>query len=269
MRVHIANYEPDRSGGGWTFQRNFTKVIPQASYEDADIYMIAGASMVSIDDAKKAKAEGKKVILRADNMPRRSRNARWVDDQGKTKIKALAEIADLVIYQSKWARDFLYPHLLVDGPVILNGVDTTIYNPDNRNAAPDSYLYARSSRDEGKNWIFAWYWFVNKKGTLEIAGRFSPENLKHNFDFYNNERYTFVGEQPSLVDSYKRNMFFLYTYLNDACSNTLIEALASGCQIIDVYGMLQTGGAPEIMELKDLSLERMCEEYDEALRSIN
>jgi hypothetical protein len=74
-----------------------------------------------------------------------------------------------------------------------------------------------------------------------------------------------MGEQPSLVDSMKRNKYFLYTYLNDACSNTLLEARASGMEIIDVHGRLQTGGAPEIMELDDLSLERMCNQYKEAL----
>lgn len=63
-------------------------------------------------------------------------------------------------------------------------------------------------------------------------------------------------------------IYFLYTYLNDACSNTLLEALASGCQIIDIQGMLTTGGAPEIMALDDISLDRMYKEYEVALSNV-
>lgn len=272
MRIHIAKYEPSRTGGGWAFQNNFAKgiallsdFVELSSYEDADVYFIAGASMVDKEEVRQAKSDGKKVVLRVDNMPRRSRNRRWIDDNGKTKIQIYAEIADVVIYQSEWARGFLEPFLGVSGPVVINGVDTKLFNPDNRQAPDDSYLYARSSRDEGKQWIMAWYWFSNNPGTLEIVGQFSHENIDHNFDFVNGERYRFMGVQEHMQDVYKRNRYFLYTYTNDACSNTLIEALASGCEIIDVYGQLATGGAPEIMACGDLSLERMTRQYLEAM----
>lgn len=260
----MAKFEPERKGGGWAFQKNLSKIIPQSSYEEAAIYLIAGASMLERSDVDKAKRDGKKIVVRLDNAPRNSRNR----NSGMSRLKYCTDNADLVVYQSKWARDFLYPFTGKDGPVILNGVDTSIYNSNSRIDDTDTYLYARSSRDEGKQWILAWYWFVNKKGILEIAGYFSPDNLTYNFDFYNGEKYRFVGVQPSLVDSYKRNRYFLYTYLNDACSNTLLEARACGCEIIDVYGMLQTGGAPEIMQLEDLSAERMAKEYIDVIGNL-
>lgn len=263
MKVHIANYEPGRIGGGWTFAKNIYSAF-NASYDEADIYFICGATQASHDDVRQAKADGKKIVLRIDNAVRNSRNR----GTGMTRMKAFADQADLVIYQSKWAKNLLKPFLGKDGAVILNGVDTTQYNSDNRNPDEDTCLYVRSSRDEGKGWLCAWYWFVNNKGRLEIAGKFSRENMEYNFDFYNNERYIFTGEHQNMVDVYKRNKFFLYTYLNDACSNTLLEARASGCQIIDVYGMLQTGGAPEIMACKDISLERMIKEYQTCLAVI-
>lgn len=264
--IHIANYEPGRQGGGWTFQNNFNKGISDkvATYEDCEIYFISSASIVSRDEVIKAKTDNKKIVLRIDNAIRNSRNR----NTGMTRMKDFCRMADLVIYQSQWAKDFLMPYTKTDGPVILNGVDTSLYNSDNRTAPEDSYLYVRSSRDEGKQWIMAWYWFVNNFGSLEIAGKFSGENLEYNFDFYNGEQYRFVGERPNLIDSYKRNKYFLYTYLNDACSNTLLEARASGCEIIDVYGMLGTGGAPEIMACKDISVERMNKEYLECLQAI-
>lgn len=264
MKIHIANYQ-EKIGGGWSFMANFNKCFGNAPYDDADIYFICGPTMASHDDIDRAKRDGKKIVLRIDNAVRNSRNR----GTGMSRLKSFCEKADLVIYQSEWAKKFLYPYTLTDGPVILNGVDTDIYNPNNRiSSTLDTYLYARSSRDEGKQWIMAWYWFVNNPGILEIAGKFSRENLEYGFDFFNNEKYVFIGEQPNLIDAFKRNKYFLYTYLNDACSNTLLEARASGCEIIDVYGMLQTGGAPEIMALKDVSLERMANEYRKVLNGI-
>jgi glycosyltransferase involved in cell wall biosynthesis len=182
-------------------------------------------------------------------------------------MKAFCELADLVIYQSEWARNFLMPFTGKDGKVILNGVDTARFCQ--RGTPPDdSYLYVRSSRDEGKQWVMAWYWFVNNPGVLEIVGKFSGENLDWGFDFFNGERFRFMGEQTYMPDVYNRNRYFLYTYLNDACSNTLLEARASGCEIVDVYGMLQTGGAPEIMACEDISVERMISDYREAIESL-
>lgn len=265
MKLHIANYEPDRTGGGWTFQQNFGKEMEHYPYSNSDIYFITSPSIVQRDDVVKAKQDGKKIVLRLDNVIRNSRNR----NTGMTRMKDMCGIADLVIYQSEWAKKFLMPFTKTDGVVILNGVDTAKYSANTGVERPDdSYLYVRSSRDEGKQWIMAWYWFVGNPGKLDIVGKFSPDNLEYNFDFYDDERYTFWGEQTNMVDLYRKNKNFLYTYLNDACSNTLLEARASGCNIIDVFGMLQTGGAPEIMACQDISLERMCREYKEALEQL-
>lgn len=258
MKIHIPNFEA-RIGGGWSFLNNFAKKFELHSYEESDIFLIAGPTMASHEQVEQAKKDGKKIVLRVDNAVRNSRNR----GTGMTRMKAFAEQSDLVIYQSEWARKFLMPFLKKDGVVILNGVDTEVFKPGN--PEEDTYLYVRSSRDEGKQWIAAWYWFVNNPGRLSIVGKFSPENVGYNFDFYNNEKFVFLGERNDMPDIYRQNKYFLYTYLNDACSNTLLEAIASGCEIIDVYGMLQTGGAPEIMACEDISLERMEKEYRNAL----
>lgn len=261
MKLHIANYQPDRIGGGWTFARNLAKDTHLYSYEESDTYLIAGPTMVDRVDVGRAMDDGKKIVLRVDNAVRNSRNR----GTGMTRLLDYARWADLVIYQSQWAKDFLMPFTDKDGPVILNGVDTRIYKPGRMTPDPDSYLYVRSSRDEGKQWIMAWYWFVNNPGRLDIVGKFSPENVEYKFDFYNGEYFRFLGEQTNMVDIYRQSKYFLYPYLNDACSNTLLEARACGMEIVDVYGMLSTGGAPEIMACEDISLERMCKQYEEAL----
>lgn len=269
MKIYLAKYEPGRIGGGWTFANNFVKGMGDSisNYDEADIYFIMSASMVQRKEVDKAKAYGKKIVLRVDNAIRNSRNR----NTGMTRMKDFYNLADLVIFQSQWAKNFLEPFLIptytdipIPTKVILNGVDKDKFYSHNK-GSDDSYLYVRSSRDEGKQWIMAWYWFVNNKGTLEIVGKFSPDNLEYNFDFYNHERFRFMGEQQNMSDVYRRNKYFLYTYLNDACSNTLLEARASGCEIIDVFGMLQTGGAPEIMACEDIGLERMCKEYEEVM----
>lgn len=259
MKLHLLNYEPDRRGGGWTQARYLYHSLECVAYEKSDTVLITGPTMASYDDVARAKNDGKKIVLRVDNAVRSSRNR----GTGMTRLKTFCEQADLVIYQSEWAKKFLYPYTKKDGAVILNGVDTKKFTKGTPES--DTYLYVRSSRDEGKQWIMAWYWFVNNPGRLSIVGKFSHENMEYDFDFYNNERYTFFGEQRNMPDIYRNNKYFLYTYLNDACSNTLLEARASGCEIIDVYGMLGTGGAPEIMECEDISLERMVKEYKEAL----
>lgn len=264
MKYHVLNYEPDRRGGGWTAARYLHEGLGCVDYHEADVIIITGPTMATHDQVNQAKADGKKIVFRVDNAVRDSRNR----GTGMTRMKAFADVADLVIYQSQWARDFLYPFTNKDGAVILNGVDTKKFNPDNRHAPDDSYLYVRSSRDEGKGWINAWYWFVNNPGVLEIVGKFSSENLDWNFDFYNGERFRFMGEQSDMADIFRRNKYFLYSYWMDACSNTLLEALASGCEIIDVYGALKTGGAPEIMACKDISVERMIKEYREAIETL-
>lgn len=256
MKTHILNYEPNRRGGGWTQARYLYEGLDSVSYEESDVVLITGATMASHDEVAKAKADGKKIVLRVDNAVRNSRNR----GTGMTRLKAFADMADLVIYQSQWAKNFLMPFTKKDGVVILNGVDTNKFK-DNNIGEDGTHLYVRSSRDEGKQWVMAWYWFVNNPGRLEIVGKFSGENIEYNFDFYNGEKFIFMGEQTNMSDVYRRNKYFLYTYLNDACSNTLLEAKASGCEIIDVYGMLGTGGAPEIMTCEDISIERMLREY--------
>lgn len=264
MKVHILNYEPNRIGGGWTAARYLYEGLESLPYDESDTILITGPTMASHGDVEKAKSDGKKIVLRVDNAVRNSRNR----GTGMTRLKAFCDAADLVVYQSEWAKRFLYPFTKKDGAVILNGADTKKYNTTGRMVEDDSYLYVRSSRDEGKQWIMAWYYFVNNHGKLNIVGKFSSDNLEYKFDFYNNEFIKFWGEQSNMADMYSNNRYFLYTYLNDACSNTLLEAIASGCEIIDVYGMLQTGGAPEIMACKDISVERMVTEYKEAIGSI-
>lgn len=277
MNIHLANYEPNKLGGGWRFSNNLAKGLGDklTTYEEAEIYFIASPTMASYEDVERAKQDKKKIVLRVDNIVRNSRNR----NTGMPRMKAFAEVADLVIYQSDFAKEILGEQFLaIDGPVIHNGCDTEIFNPKGREEALDArFTYSRVNRDETKNWEMARYIFQQEsyirdgQAFLNIVGAYSPELVEYNFDFYMDEKFKYWGivSDPNLMAViYKQTDYLIYTFWNDACSNTLIEALCSGCSIVDPYNMLETGGASEIWHCFEqhggqtyFTIERMTNEY--------
>lgn len=285
MKIYIANLELGRIGGGWSFQDSFYNGMADlvtTEYAEADIYFITSPSMVQRDEVQKAKQDGKKVVLRLDNAVRNSRNR----NTGMSRMKDFAEWADLIIYQSNWAKDYLMPFLGRAGEVILNGIDTTAFRPGSQPGDEDTVLYSRFNRDETKNFEVARYWFSryandHPKANLIAVGQFGEEIRSANFDFYNGEQFRYLGVLPKqeMADLYRQCGKFLYTYFNDACSNTLIEALCSGCEIVGDSYYRKTGGAAEIMAVfkkagdlekarRFFSIERMCLQYKEAIGGI-
>lgn len=276
MKLHIAKFEPERIGGGWSFTRNLVagladlRKVQVTGYEEADIYFIPSPSMVSREEVLKAKDDGKKIVLRIDNAVRNSRNR----NTGMTRMKDFANWADAVIYQSQWARSYLKEYLGKDGVVILNGVDTDLFRPFDVKNDTNNILYSRFNRDETKNFEVARYWFSryyhqHPESRLYIVGQFSQEIRDGNFDFYNGEDFEYLGvlTPKHLAKIYRNCSKFLYTYFNDACSNSLIEALVSGCELVGDKYYRQTGGAKEIIHMHQkhgrefFSLNRMAEDY--------
>jgi hypothetical protein len=108
MKIYIARLELGRTGGGWSFQDNFYNGLKDhvtANIEEADVYFISSPSMVQRAEVQEAKAKGLKIVLRLDNAVRNSRNR----NTGMSRMKDFAEWADLVVYQSEWAKDYLLP----------------------------------------------------------------------------------------------------------------------------------------------------------------
>lgn len=283
MKVHLANYQADKLGGGWSFARNLAKGLGDelSNYEDADIYFIAGPTMVSPDDVEQAKRDGKRIVLRIDNIVRNSRNR----NTGMSRMKRFTEMADAVVFQSEYALHLLgHQFLDIDGPVILNGCDTDIFHPNGREEALDArYIYSRVNRDETKNWEMARFIFQQQSNDrdghafLNIVGEYSPELVEYNFDFYQGERFKYWGpvRDPQIMALIYRNSdYLIYTFWNDACSNTLIEALCCGCTVVDEFGMRFTGGAPDILDkfmehgADYFTLERMTNDYKEVFNGL-
>ena len=171
MKIQILNESKQSLGGGWSFIRNFKKILKDFVVEedaktidliskDADICFIASPSMVNRGIVEAAKSMGKKIVLRLDNIPRNSRNR----GTGTPRLYDIAQMADLIIYQSLWAKNYLSPFIKKDGKVIYNGVDMELFNPEGPYkdfGKPDKkiYLYSRYNRDETKGWERAWFQF--------------------------------------------------------------------------------------------------------------
>ncbi len=287
MRIYIANQSEQSIGGGWSFINNFKKGIKQSfdhefanNYFDCDIFLIPGCTMISREAVEAAKNAGKKIVLRIDNIPRNSRNR----NTGTSRLYDFAQVADLIIYQSCWAKNFISQ--FIDpwnnklSAIIYNGVDTDIFKPEGNTEMLDGqpqYLYSRYNRDESKMWYQAWYefqqrFFKDKNSHLWIVGQFSPEVREYNFDFFGGaeSRYKYwgvVADKELMASIYRGADSLLVPYLNDACSNTLIEYLqcngVNGEIITGISG--QSGGTPEIIDLfkkgYDFSEKKMSEEY--------
>jgi glycosyltransferase involved in cell wall biosynthesis len=281
MKIFLANSSKQAIGGGWSWIRSFRHGMGDcitSNYDEADTYLIPSPTMVQREEVQQAKRDGKKIVLRIDNAVRNSRNR----NTGMSRMKDFYDWADVVVFQSQWSKDYLTPFLggREGIHVVLNGVETSLFNDGARlDSGRNVYLYSRYNRDETKNFEMARYVYsqihTDMGGDCElwIMGQFSPELVEGNFDFYNNERIKFWGVQDyqNLPSIYKSAGNLIYTYFNDACSNTLIEALCCGCHITDPYRMLTTGGAAEIIAAyhaygpEYFSLERMCSEYREAI----
>lgn len=272
MKIHLPNQSGQSLGGGFTFRRTFEKFLLRAGHEsvkveDADIVFVSGATMVTRDFVMEQKAKGKKIVLRVDNIPRNSRNR----NTGTSRLHDFAQAADLVIYQSQWAKDFISPFLRKDGPVILNGADEDVFKPSGPNRPADGepqYLYCQFNRDETKQWHVAWYDYIqiqrrHPKAHLWIAGNFSPELQQYKFDFFMGERVEYLGvisEPEEMAEIYRGTNRLLIPYYNDACSQTLIEARCCGVYIENAN---LTGGTPEIIasDVKDLTASAMTAKY--------
>ena len=278
MKIYLDNYEPNRTGGGWSFARHFVKGMGDlitTDYKEADIFFVTSASMTTREKVEQAKKDGKKVVLRVDNILRPSRNR----GGGMTHMRDYADNADLVIYQSRDAWDRLSDYLNKVGTIILNGTDESVFYPAKERPEALTYIYSRFNRDETKNWEIARDFYAETSHILKgdcqlyIVGQFSDELREYNFDFYQSENFKYLGVLPpqELADVYRNSSMLIYSYWRDACSNTLIEALMCGLKIAYPDPFFKKGSANEIHTLWDIygdsyfGLDRMCSEYKVAM----
>lgn len=271
IKICFPNISRQTIGGGFTFLNNIKKGIQAAQQayivnnpDDCNIYFITGAMMIDKYELEKVKKAGKKIIFRIDNWVKNSHNKGC----GTSRMKKCAGLADVIIYQSEWARQYISP-ICGDGVVFYNGVDKNIFYPPKKPRTGKKYLFVQYNRDENKRAPEAFYDFYTKAKMdsdveLWIIGKFSPEIIKYNFDFFNGERIFYKEPLPheKLAEIMRLCDYFYWPAYADASPNTLTEALACGCNPLLINPI---GGSVEIYDRYKQgilpSIEDMTEEY--------
>lgn len=276
MKVYIPNNSNKETiGGGWTFLRNFHNGLGDRVHfvdnvQDCDLVFIVGVTLTNTGEIHEAKKLGKPVVFRVDNVPRKSRNKRSTPHE---RMKELASLSDVVIYQSEWAKKYCEP-LCGEGTVIYNGVDTDIFS--NTKSSPDSdrknnYCFFYHGKNETKGFWHAHYIFQNifrenKDAKFWFSydfGRDLPEMVDSQFDFWNGEKFVYLDK---IEDPHEMarifNMFghLIYPSIADACPNIVLEARACGLSVIG-YPNKDMSATEELVQLEDYTLSRMCDEY--------
>jgi len=299
MKIYIPNITKKTIGGGLTFRRNLAKGAKGKfdivdKWEDCDVVLIAGVTIADRTEIKNAKARGKKIVLRIDNMPRDSRNR----GTAFSRMRDFGLMADYIVFQSDWAQDYVGWWLMNkakarcmffgnnvnahnintkkrDGgnSVIYNGVDKDcFYHKDNNSQEKDSYLIVHHNQDENKRVQEAFYAFMmrsrkNPKAILNVVGRFSPEVIGHDFDFFSGENVIYRGviDNPKdMGDIMRECKYFYFPAFADAAPNTLAEACACGCVPLLLN---EVGGSVETSE-NIYSIQEMANKYLEVFKKL-
>lgn len=287
MKVYIPNNSQQSVGGGWSFMRNIGRALaPHGvsfvnTWQECDVVLIVGVTMTRTGEIEEAKKAGKSIIFRVDNVPRKSRNSRNTPHE---RMQDFARLADVVIYQSEWAKEYCMP-LCGDGTVIYNGVDTDVFKKPEKKPKDPVYLFMYHGRSELKQFWLAHYYFqmvhrVSREAEFWFTYEFKRElgELQDaNFDFWNGEPYIHMPIQPTpeaVANVMQKATHFICPYTVEAAPNTLLEALHCGLKVVGMVEMdgVSVGGVREYLKLfedgYDFSLQRMGDEYFGLMRVI-
>ena len=258
IKIYVPNLNKDNIGGGFSFIRNFRKALKHDiefvdHWDKCDIYFIFGITTIAdkseIYEAVKA---GKKLVLRIDNIPRRSRNKRMSPAERLTEFGGMAHA---VIYQSQWCMNYAGYFIKNDNEFIVNnGVDAEIFNTKGRESDGNTYLYINYNDNPNKRFDEALYWFDmawrdNNNNHLWIAGvapKIYLEHPEYNWDLPSNGKVEYVGIMKTpedVANLMKKCDYLLYPSFCEAYPNTLLEAMACGVKPIH---LCDEGGAKEV-----------------------
>lgn len=285
MRIYIPNISNTEIGGGFTFLNNFRKALEGRvefvdNWKDCDIIFVFGITTMDKGEVYAALNAGKKLVLRVDNIPRKSRNRRQSPAE---RLKEFGEKASLVVYQSEWCKKYA-GFFAGEGIIINNGVDSSIFNTNGRKSDGNTCLYINYNDNPNKRFDEAIYLFEmacrKKPRNLIIAGvapKIYLENPEYNWDLNIPVKVEYAGiiKKPSEVANLmKRCDYILYPSFAEAYPNTLLEALACGLEPI---GLNPIGGSIEAYRnsidpltnmVKVKTIQEMGDEYIKAFEKI-
>lgn len=261
FKIYLPNVSTKHQvSGGWTWRRNFMKGIEGKAeivddVEACDIILISGITMVDKREVYRAKETGKKIVLRVDNVPRKSRNRRSSPHE---RLREFANMADLIIWQSNWAKEYTSPLTGTEGVVLYNGVDTDIFNCQEPKTELEEkerlkrYLFAYHGKNEQKGFWKAHHMFQmiareNKEAEFWFIYDFGgelPELADANFDFWNNEDICYiqpVDKPERMAEIMRQCRYLIYPAVADASPNLVSEAMACGCKVIGTEPTILSG----------------------------
>ncbi len=191
----------------------------------------------------RAKAKGARVIQRLDGVF----FDKTKDYKGMNlKLKVTQDEADLVIYQSNFAKEMCQHYLGMPqrSRIIYNPVDTAVFTP-----------YGKKIDFGRINLLAISTWRLRKR--LQDSVEAVKELLKIRNDIIftiigkgvsiegTSSHIKYLGELPygSLPTYYRSSQVFLFPSYLDCCPNVVLEALSSGTPVI----CTDTGGTPELV----------------------
>ena len=284
--VYIANKSQQKLGGGFIFLDNLRKGSNGMckfvdKWEDCHIFFIPSATMAMRDEATAAKSARKRIVLRIDNMPKDSRNR----GTAFSRMRDFAQMADVIIFQSEWCRQYVGEYLemshkvnLSKSHVIYNGVDTEIFfHKDDPKTRGETYLFTTFNTDENKRFPEAAYDFHqrHKKAKrdgkplpqLKLVGNFPKEIVPYNFDFFDGEKVTYsppVANRMQMADVFRSCQYIYFPAFADAAPNTVSEAIACGCNVLLANPV---GGTAEVIKKFSQSIITIQEMADKYLKA--
>lgn len=266
MKIYAPKHTKQSLGGGFTFRRSLIKGLLGKgelvdTWQECDVVLITGATMTDRDEMKQAKAAGKKIVFRIDNLPKDSRNR----GTAFSRTRCFADMADHIVFQSEWALEYVGWWLAKNGSTSLkNGDYSVIYNGIDKDhffyidkpleRKGNIFMYVQFNRDENKRFPEAAYdfhmrWRERQDIELQVVGQFSPKLVEYDFDFFDGETVSFIPpiSEPKQMGNLMRQAKFLYfPAFIDAAPNTVIEAMNCGLEILCVN---EHGGTKEIIDL--------------------
>lgn len=284
--IYVANKSQQKLGGGFIFLDNLRKGSNGMcsfvdKWEDCHIFFIPSATMAMRDEALAAKNAKKRIALRIDNMPKDSRNR----GTAFSRMRDFAKLADVIIFQSEWCRQYVGEYLqmscgvdLSKSQVIYNGVDTEIffYKDDPKNRG-ETYLFTTFNTDENKRFPEAAYDFhqrhkkAKKEGLplpkLKLVGNFPKEIVPYKFDFFDGENVDYsppIADRRKMADVFRSCKYIYFPAFADAAPNTVSEAMACGCKVLLANPI---GGTTEVINQFSKSIITIQDMSDKYLKA--
>lgn len=241
-KVCIRFKDSGRIGGPSTFMRNLQRELDRLDYRYTK--HVTGAKgyffpvSASISRLKRAKLFGGRVIQRLDGVYTQEHT---VAQNAEAKF-IYQNYTDFSVFQSQFSRDIVFDYFgSVPEPkykVIVNGADLDLFYPEERASLRKKVRLVATGnfrirvmlepaikaidmlRQEG--------WDIE----FTVIGPLVMERLKELVEARDYVTHKVITDQASLGAELRRHDVFVYSFMNAACPNSVVEAVSSGLPVV-------------------------------------